>query len=46
MPTTSTFIVECDEATWRALGFEEMSQADSDRRLRDAVRAAISTASA
>ncbi|MGH6895887.1 MAG: bifunctional salicylyl-CoA 5-hydroxylase/oxidoreductase [Geminicoccaceae bacterium] len=26
---TSTFIVECDEATWRALGFEQMSQADS-----------------
>jgi anthraniloyl-CoA monooxygenase len=25
---TSTFIVECDEATWRALGFEQMSQAD------------------
>jgi anthraniloyl-CoA monooxygenase len=25
---TSTFIVECDEATWRGLGFEEMSQAD------------------
>jgi anthraniloyl-CoA monooxygenase len=28
-PDTSTFIVECAEATWRALGFEEMSQADS-----------------
>ena len=25
---TSTFIVECDEATWRALGFDQMSQAD------------------
>ena len=25
---TSTFIVECDEATWRALGFDRMSQAD------------------
>jgi anthraniloyl-CoA monooxygenase len=25
---TSTFIVECAEATWRALGFDEMSQAD------------------
>jgi anthraniloyl-CoA monooxygenase len=26
---TSTFIVECAEPTWQALGFEEMSQADS-----------------
>ena len=26
--STSTFIVECDEATWRALGFDQMSQAD------------------
>jgi anthraniloyl-CoA monooxygenase len=25
---TSTFIVECDEATWRALGFDQMSQED------------------
>jgi anthraniloyl-CoA monooxygenase len=25
---TSTFIVECDEATWRALGFDQMSQTD------------------
>ena len=25
---TSTFIVECDEATWRALGFDQMSRAD------------------
>ena len=25
---TSTFIVECGEATWRALGFDQMSQAD------------------
>ncbi len=26
---TSTFIVECAEATWRALGFDQMSEADS-----------------
>jgi anthraniloyl-CoA monooxygenase len=26
---TSTFIVECDEATWRGLGFDRMSGADS-----------------
>jgi anthraniloyl-CoA monooxygenase len=26
--STSTFIVECDEATWRALGFDQMSQED------------------
>ena len=25
---TSTFIVECDEATWRGLGFDRMSAAD------------------
>ena len=25
---TSTFIVECDETTWRGLGFDQMSQAD------------------
>jgi anthraniloyl-CoA monooxygenase len=25
---TSTFIVECNEATWRALGFDQMSQED------------------
>jgi anthraniloyl-CoA monooxygenase len=25
---TSTFIVECDEATWRGLGLDRMSQAD------------------
>jgi anthraniloyl-CoA monooxygenase len=25
---TATFIVECAEATWRALGFDQMSQAD------------------
>jgi anthraniloyl-CoA monooxygenase len=25
----STFIVECGEATWRALGFDQMSQGDS-----------------
>jgi anthraniloyl-CoA monooxygenase len=25
---TSTFIVECDEPTWRALGFDRMSQSD------------------
>ena len=28
-PDTSTFIVECGEATWRALGFGQMSEADS-----------------
>jgi anthraniloyl-CoA monooxygenase len=26
--TTSTFIVECAEPTWRGLGFDQMSQAD------------------
>jgi anthraniloyl-CoA monooxygenase len=26
---TSTFIVECDEATWRGLGFDRMTAADS-----------------
>ena len=36
--STSTFIVECDEASWRSAGFDRMSQADG-RRLRDAVRA-------
>jgi anthraniloyl-CoA monooxygenase len=25
---TSTFIVECDETTWRALGFDQMGRAD------------------
>jgi anthraniloyl-CoA monooxygenase len=28
-PHTSTFIVECDEATWRALGFDQMGRTDS-----------------
>lgn len=27
--TTSTFIVECDEETWRAAGFETMSEEDT-----------------
>ena len=27
-PTTSTFIVECAEATWRGLGFDRMSSSD------------------
>ncbi|PAX06766.1 bifunctional salicylyl-CoA 5-hydroxylase/oxidoreductase [Sphingomonas lenta] len=27
----STFIVECDEATWRALGFDEMDQEETCR---------------
>jgi anthraniloyl-CoA monooxygenase len=27
--TTSTFIVECDEATWRGLGFDRMTGEDS-----------------
>lgn len=28
-PDCSTFIVECSEATWTAIGFDEMSQAES-----------------
>ncbi|GIL39681.1 bifunctional salicylyl-CoA 5-hydroxylase/oxidoreductase [Roseiterribacter gracilis] len=28
-PDTSTFIVECDEPTWRGLGFDTLSQEDS-----------------
>jgi anthraniloyl-CoA monooxygenase len=32
---TSTFIVECDNATWRKAGFEEMSDADTRAYLED-----------
>lgn len=31
--TTSTFIVECDAATWNAAGFERMSEADTCKYL-------------
>lgn len=34
-PTTSTFIVECDEATWQRAGFERMSEAATCRYLEE-----------